>query len=157
VIVFCSKCRAEFPPGHDVCPECGSKSIMVRNVTPSGMQYAVRKSKRTRLRGRREESRPGTLYSISFSDTVGLTDSLRGQVRHGERGVSKPHIEISNDVRWNHDRQQMERRTLYVDRENDHYKQEWFNLETGERVFWKEGKLSDPDMHGKSARRSKDE
>jgi hypothetical protein len=58
-----------------------------------------------------------------------------------------------NDVVWNHDRHRMERRVIHVDSDNDYYKQEWFSLETGERTYFKEGKLSDPDMHGKSARR----
>jgi hypothetical protein len=57
-----------------------------------------------------------------------------------------------SDIRWSHDRQQMERREMYVDSENDYYRQEWFSLETGERTYFKEGKLSDPEMHGKSAR-----
>jgi hypothetical protein len=60
-----------------------------------------------------------------------------------------------NDVVWSHDRQQMERRLIHVDSDNDYYKQEWFSLETGERTYFKEGKLSDPDMHGKSARRGR--
>ena len=60
-----------------------------------------------------------------------------------------------NDVVWNHDRHRMERRVIHVDSHNDYYKQEWLSLETGERTYFKEGKLSDPDMHGKSARRRK--
>jgi hypothetical protein len=48
----------------------------------------------------------------------------------------------------------MERREIYVDSENDYYRQEWFSLETGETTWGpKEGKLSDHDMHGQSARR----
>jgi hypothetical protein len=61
-----------------------------------------------------------------------------------------------NDVVWSHDRQQMERRVIHVDSDNDYYKQEWFSLETGERTYFKAGKLSDPKMHGKSARRGKE-
>ena len=68
-----------------------------------------------------------------------------------------PHIKVYVDVLWNHDRQRMERRTMHVDVENKYYKQEWFSLETGECVFSKEGKLSDPEMHGKSARRGRGE
>jgi hypothetical protein len=49
----------------------------------------------------------------------------------------------------------MERRVMQVDRDNDYYKQEWFDLETGERTYLKEGRLSDPDMHGESARKGK--
>jgi hypothetical protein len=44
---------------------------------------------------------------------------------------------------------------MYVDSENDYYRQEWFSLVTGEPTYFKQGKLSDPEMHGKSARRGK--
>ena len=60
-----------------------------------------------------------------------------------------------NDIRWNHDRQRMERRVMHIDSDNYYYRQEWFDLETGELMFSKEGRLNDPDVHGKSARRGK--
>jgi hypothetical protein len=43
---------------------------------------------------------------------------------------------------------------MTTDSEKDYYRQEWFNLLTGERTYFKEGKLSDPEMHGESARRA---
>jgi hypothetical protein len=43
---------------------------------------------------------------------------------------------------------------MYIDSEQDYYRQTWYSLETGEITLGpKEGKLTDPDMHGKSARR----
>jgi hypothetical protein len=106
-----------------------------------------------RLQGRHLEDSPRIRYKVTIDDSLGLTDGIRGQVRHGEPGVSSPHIKMYVDVLWNHDRQRTERRVMHIDSENDYYKQEWFSLETGERVCWKEGKLSDRDMHGVSARR----
>ncbi len=72
-----------------------------------------------------------------------------------QRTPVAPHIQMYNGERWNHDRQRMERRVLYVDSDNDYCKQEWYDLKTGELMSSKEGRLSDPDVHGKSARRSK--
>jgi hypothetical protein len=53
-----------------------------------------------------------------------------------------------------YDRQNLERREMTTDSEKDYYRQEWFNLQTGERTYFKEGKLSDPEMPGESARRA---
>ena len=40
---------------------------------------------------------------------------------------------------------------MRVDSEREYYRQEWFDLHTGETTWGpKEGKLSDPDMHGES-------
>jgi hypothetical protein len=71
------------------------------------------------------------------------------------RAPVAPHIQMYNDIRWNHDRQRMERRVMHIDSDNNYYRQEWFDLETGELMFSKEGRLSDPDVHGNSARRGK--
>ena len=68
-----------------------------------------------------------------------------------------PHIKMYSDLMWNHDRQRRERREMYTDSANDYYKQEWFSIETGETTWAKEGKLSDPDVHGQSARRRREE
>lgn len=48
-----------------------------------------------------------------------------------------------------------QRVNLVVDRANDHYVQEWRDLRTYEVTFHKEGRLSDPTVHGESARRPK--
>ena len=42
---------------------------------------------------------------------------------------------------------------MVVDSERDYYLQTWYDIDTGECVYRKEGRLSDPDMHGQSARR----
>jgi hypothetical protein len=60
---------------------------------------------------------------------------------------------MSDMVLWNHDHQCMARRRIVADAETDSYVQEWTSLETGEVLFRKEGRLSDPEMHGASARR----
>ena len=87
---------------------------------------------------------------------IGIESSVRLQARHGEGGKIKPHMIQKTGVRWRDDRQRHEHCEEVYDRENDHYRQSWFDLKTGERVFHKEGRLSDRDMHGDSARRSKD-
>jgi hypothetical protein len=62
-------------------------------------------------------------------------------------------MKVYNDIRWNHDRQRRERFHMVVDSEKDYYLQEWSDLTTSEIVWSKEGQLSDPDIHGQSARR----
>jgi hypothetical protein len=86
---------------------------------------------------------------------IGIETSLGLKGRHGAVGDVRPYMEQSTKIRWNDDRQRNERCEIVVDRENDYYRQEWFDLETGECTFSKEGWLSDPDLHGKSARRGK--
>lgn len=68
-------------------------------------------------------------------------------------GGGRPLVRVDVQEVWNHDRARMERRELYIDRENDRYVQEWTDLMTGAVVWRKEGRLSDPMMHGRSARR----
>jgi hypothetical protein len=94
-------------------------------------------------------------HEREVADDAGLSDKVVGKLRHGAAGQIKPHIEVSNETRWNHDRQRLERRVMHVDRERDYYKQEWFDLETSDLTWSKEGKLSDPEMHGESARKVK--
>jgi hypothetical protein len=84
----------------------------------------------------------------------GIDESLRLAKRHGQPGQVRPYELIFDEVRWNHDRQRNERRRMVVDRENDRYVQEWYHQETGER-WSKSGRLSDPEVHGESARRSR--
>jgi hypothetical protein len=127
---------------------CGSADIMVGMYTPSGMKVsAQRDAKRMRVQARHSnDGKTEYIFSVGGPrpDAVG-----RG------RAPVAPHIRMYNDVVWSHDRNQMERREMLVDSENDYYRQEWFSLEAGERTYFKEGRLSDPDMHGKSARRGK--
>lgn len=100
-----------------------------------------------RIQGRRHED--GTVQYIA---TVGA-GSMPGRQQNTGRLRKKPHIQLYSDVLWNHDRQREKRRELRVDAENDYYRQEWFDLATGESVWVKEGRLNDFDMHGQSARR----
>lgn len=67
----------------------------------------------------------------------------------------RPHEEIRDQVLWNGERKRLERRIMIIDRGGDHYSQEWSDLETGQITFTKSGQLSDPDMHGESARRQR--
>jgi hypothetical protein len=92
---------------------------------------------------------------VTNNDSAAAYDGFRLKARHGQPGEVKAHLESFDEVRWNADRQRLERRVMRVDRENDYYKQEWFDLQTGRCTFSKEGKLSDPDVHGESARRTK--
>lgn len=122
---------------------------MVGMYTPSGMRVSAHRdaAKRMRLQARHTEDGK-TQYEFSVG---GGRPPGAGRVRP----PFAPHIRMYNDVVWSHDRQQMERRLIHIDSERDYYRQEWFSLETGERTYVKEGKLSDPEMHGKSARRGR--
>ncbi len=95
--------------------------------------------------------------SITLTDAGRGYESFRTKHRSGQRGEVAPHLEVKDDVLWNHDRQRLERRHMVIDREADHYVQRWFDLETGLPTYDKEGHLSDPEMHGESARRRKDQ
>jgi transposase len=64
----------------------------------------------------------------------------------------RPTFEVDVRLKWNHDRQRFERRESRVERGRDHYIQEWTDRITGEVTWRKEGRLSDPGMHGISAR-----
>jgi hypothetical protein len=55
---------------------------------------------------------------------------------------------------FNHDRGREERREIIVDSERDYYGQAWYDLDTRELTWIKEGCLSDPKNHSKSARAS---
>jgi hypothetical protein len=149
VFVHCSQCQIEFPPGYDSCPACGSNNVMVGMVTPSGMRVAAHRDSAKRMKLQARNSDDGkTQYEFSVG-------GIRPTGGHGVRPSVAPHIKMYSDVVWSHDRQQMERRLIHVDSDNDYYKQEWFSLETGERTYFKEGRLSDPEMHGKSAAEAK--
>lgn len=148
MFVHCSECQTEFAPGHDRCPACGSNNVMVGMYTPSGMRVSAHRDSAKRMR---VQARHGKEGKTEYVFSVG---SLPRPAGRGRAPVA-PHIRMYNDVVWSHDRNQMERREMLVDSGNDYYKQDWFSLETGERTYFKEGRLSDPDMHGKSARRGK--
>jgi hypothetical protein len=124
---------------------------MVGIQTSSGVRVsAPRDAPRIRVQGRKIGGTSRTEYRAVVGGTM---PRLRS-----DRALSAPHVKLYSEVLWNHDRQRMERREIYVDRENDYYKQEWFSLETGETTWGpKEGKLSDPGMHGKSARRAREQ
>jgi hypothetical protein len=60
-----------------------------------------------------------------------------------------------NDVVWNHDRHRMERRVIHVDLATTTTSRSGSVWKPASALYFKEGKLSDPDMHGRSARRRK--
>ena len=145
VLIHCAICQTTLTPGRDTCPACGSDDVMVGMYTPSGIKLSAQQGDaRMRLQARKHEDRTRYEFAIG-SPAVPLSRPP---------GVA-PHLRMYSEIKWSHDRQQMERREMLVDSENDYYKQEWFDLKTGERTYFKEGQLSDPDMHGKSARRGK--
>jgi hypothetical protein len=155
VIVHCAECQAAVLPGRQDCPRCGSADILVGVELASGMRVSFQRDS-PRLRGQVRNHGGGT-YSVTVGDGLGLTDAVREQLRHGPPGRVKPHVRVYNDIRWNHDRQRMERRLMHTDSERHLYVQEWYRLETGELAWRKDGQLSDPDVHGQSARRRREE
>ena len=94
-------------------------------------------------------------YDVTFTDAGRAYERFRTQCRCGQPGEVAPYFAVYDDVRWSHDRQRLERRLMRVDREADGYVQDWYDLETGEPTYRKEGRLSDPKLHGQSARRCK--
>lgn len=96
---------------------------------------------------------PPPPFDRSWTSQINIGDSLektRSKVRW-ESGES-PNIRISNEKKWNHDRQRIEHRYMLYDYEKNLYIQEWRDIETGEVMFHKEGEIGDPRMHGVSAR-----
>jgi hypothetical protein len=85
-------------------------------------------------------------------DEARAFEGMRLKRRNGQPGETKPHFEYFDELRWNHDRGRVERRVMVVDREHDWYRQEWLDS-AGRSAFSKEGRLSDKDIHGTSARR----
>lgn len=152
MIVYCHPCKANLTLADNRCPKCGSKNIMIRMFTPDGQPMsAVRDWPRMLVHGRRVPGRDKIQYSITIA---------RGAIakRPGRGAPVAPHVRIYNEDKWSHDRQRLERREMYIDSEQDYYRQTWYSLQTGE-ITWgpKEGKLSDPDMHGESARRRREQ
>jgi len=91
-------------------------------------------------------------FDVTLTAGVEVDPSMKSSSRHGQRGEVAPHIEVTNRTLWNHDRQRRERRQIVADGDRDYYLQEWTDPVTGE-VYRKEGQLSDPNLHGESARR----
>jgi hypothetical protein len=113
--------------------------------------------------GREVEAVPGELVSERKPCVCGATARIMDSAAADfpttrwklREGPGRPIIEGKNELRWNHDRQTMERRVELYNRESNRYIQRWFDLDTDEVTFEKEGDLDDPAMHGKSARRGK--
>lgn len=96
---------------------------------------------------------PNRAIYADVDAAVGLEARINTQARYGLPGEIKPHRRTYNEIAWSHDRQRMERRIMITDGENDYYLQEWRTLDTDQVTWRKEGKLSDPALHGESARR----
>ena len=94
--------------------------------------------------------------AVEVTASINLETELRTQARHGEPGKVKPHSRGYSELLWNHDRQRVERRVMVIDHENDYYLQEWRDRATDEVVWRKDGPLSDPNLHGASARRPRE-
>jgi hypothetical protein len=128
---------------------------MVGVETASGTRVSFqRDSPRVRGQIRRHGERR---YSVTFQSGPGPYGAARRHVGDRWPGGARPHVRVYNDVLFNHDRGRMERRLMHTDSERDYYSQQWYSLETGECVWSKEGRLSDPDVHGQSARRRRQE
>ncbi|QSB14029.1 hypothetical protein JQS43_21200 [Natronosporangium hydrolyticum] len=82
-----------------------------------------------------------------------IREEVRVRKRDAPAGQVKPYEEVTDRTVWNGERGRLERRVIVIDRRNNKYSQTWYSLDTGEVTFAKSGDLSDPGMHGKSARR----
>jgi hypothetical protein len=149
MIVSCGSCFTELTPANSgKCSKCESTDIVVGMFAPNGARVSgPRDAPRIRIRARRGEDPDVTEWEA----IVGPAPRPKGLARYSEQ---RPYLQMCSDIRWNHDRQSLERRELYIDRENNCYRQEWFSRDTGETTFpAKEGPLDDPNLHGRSARR----
>jgi hypothetical protein len=156
MIVHCAECQAAIPAGGQDCPRCGSADILVGVELASGTRVSFLRDS-PRVRGQVRSHGGGTYSgSVTVRDGISPTDAMRGQLPHCPPGPVRPHVRVYNDILWNHDRQRMERRLMHTDSERGFYVQEWYALETGELAWRKEGRLSDPDLHGQSARRRRE-
>ncbi|WP_426243779.1 hypothetical protein [Nocardioides sp. LHG3406-4] len=75
----------------------------------------------------------------------GITD-VRAKVRPDP--TRRPVREAKSVEAWNHDRQRLELKTIYTDRDRDLFVEVWQDPETGEIAWAKREKLSDQDHHG---------
>lgn len=97
---------------------------------------------------------PNRAIYADVDAAVGLDTRINTQARYGAPGQIRPHRRTYDEIRSSHDRHRVERRIMITDNENDYYLQEWRTLDTDQVTWRKEGKLSDPALHGESARRS---
>jgi hypothetical protein len=80
----------------------------------------------------------------------GIDVSTRLHKWCGRLGVVSPNRKLYSDVVRNPVRRRREYRIMVIDRENYRYLEEWYNLETGKLIWWKEGRLGDPGIYGRS-------
>jgi len=92
--------------------------------------------------------------SVEVSDQLGpkLRLGLKLDVRHGQPGEVRPHIEKTQREEYARDRRQWELVARTFDREAATYVEEYTNLKTGEVVYRKDAPLDDQSVHGPRAR-----
>lgn len=89
-----------------------------------------------------------------IDEAVAVDDWVAVKQKERDAPDRRPHRETTRKAHvWNHDRQQHEDMTLVVERDRDWYEQTWRDEKMGAVTFHKEGRLSDPSVHGESARR----
>lgn len=79
-----------------------------------------------------------------FMSDAGIIDTMELQARRGLPGQAWAVQVISEQIKWSGDRGRFERRRMLIDRENNHYVQEWSELTTGEATYRKEGPARRP-------------
>jgi hypothetical protein len=69
----------------------------------------------------------------------------------------KPAREVTSIDKANHDRQRIERRTIYKDRGENVYAEVWQDMDTGEVTYNRQAALDDQSHHGEWTRRSQEQ
>lgn len=81
---------------------------------------------------------------------------IRTKAQHRPDEARKPTREASVTEEFNHKRQQVERKILYIDRSDDLYIEMWQDLRTGEVTYLRRGALHDQSHHGPRTRARQD-
>lgn len=90
---------------------------------------------------------------VEVQDGVSVSEMMG--IKGWKPGFKRPFLEVKSGDSFSYDRKKIVTRYTVVDRENDHYKEEVKDPDTGEIIHFNEEPLSIHQGHG-SAKRSRD-
>ncbi len=124
MFVHCAQCQTEFQPGYNHCPACQSDEIMIGIETPGGTRVSAARGGTLRLSGR------------------GHPDYKQGGqfLRH--------HVKME----WSPQRQQIEYVERIFNKVEGTYIARYYDPQTGQITFQKEGPITEQSLHGRRAR-----
>lgn len=133
VLVHCSECQTEFPPGCDRCPTCGSDNVMVGASTPGGTRISV--------------ARPDPSSLTAGATVFRLYGKGDSSYKEGGRFL-RHNIKIE----WSSQRQQLEYVERVFDKVQGTYIERCYDPKTGAMTFEKQGRITDQSLHGRRGR-----